>query len=130
MVRGVRTGGGPKVPFFVLKSALFVQANVAVNTKLTSKVAFLFGNFDVFKKIWFKTCNFGRVQQENFPSSPPPPPPHPIANVSGKTFLGALFNFQKCPWKPVPPQSSDASYAPGNGNLTELLSYCISWNFS
>jgi hypothetical protein len=60
----------------------------------------------------------------------PPPPPHPIANVSGKTFLGALFNFQKCPWKPVPPQSSDASYAPGNGNLTELLSYCISWNFS
>jgi hypothetical protein len=27
-----------KVPFFVMKSALFVQANVAVNTKLTSKV--------------------------------------------------------------------------------------------
>jgi hypothetical protein len=26
------------VPFFVMKSALFVQANVAVNTKLTSKV--------------------------------------------------------------------------------------------
>jgi hypothetical protein len=37
---------GPKVPFFVMKSALFVQANVAVNTKLTSKVAILFGNFD------------------------------------------------------------------------------------
>jgi hypothetical protein len=38
------------VPFFVMKSALFVQANVTVNTKLTSKVPFLFGNFDVFKK--------------------------------------------------------------------------------
>jgi hypothetical protein len=41
---------GPKVPFFVMKSALFVQANVAVNTKLTSKVAILFENFDAFKK--------------------------------------------------------------------------------
>ena len=28
------------MPFFVIKSALFVQANVAVNTKLTSKVPF------------------------------------------------------------------------------------------
>ena len=48
-------GGGHvpvlKVPFFVRKSALsFVQTNVAVNTKLTSKVPFLFGNFDVFKQ--------------------------------------------------------------------------------
>ena len=34
--------------FFVTKSALFVQTNVAVNTKLTSKVPFLFGNFQVF----------------------------------------------------------------------------------
>jgi hypothetical protein len=33
-----------KVPFFVMKSALFVRANVAVDTKLTSKVPFLFGN--------------------------------------------------------------------------------------
>jgi hypothetical protein len=39
---------GLKVPFFVMKSALFVQANVPVNTKLTSKVPFLFGNFHVF----------------------------------------------------------------------------------
>jgi hypothetical protein len=37
-----------------MKSALFVQDNVAVNTKLISKVPFLFGNFDVFKK------NFGK----------------------------------------------------------------------
>jgi hypothetical protein len=41
---------GPKVPFFVMKRALFVQANVAVNTKLTSKVAILFGNFDASTK--------------------------------------------------------------------------------
>jgi hypothetical protein len=39
---------GLKVPFFVMKSALFVQANVAANTKLTSNVPFLFGNFHVF----------------------------------------------------------------------------------
>jgi hypothetical protein len=51
LYRGVGTGGarwarfkGRKVPFFVMKSALFVQANVSVNTKLTSKVPFLFGN--------------------------------------------------------------------------------------
>ena len=51
--RGVGTGGGGgkgdtcpspnlfKVPFFVMKSTVFVQANVAVNTILTSKVSFL-----------------------------------------------------------------------------------------
>jgi hypothetical protein len=33
-----------KSALFVMKSALFVQANVAVNT------TFLFGNFDDFKK--------------------------------------------------------------------------------
>ena len=49
---------GPKVPFIVIKSALFVQANVAVNTKLTSKVPFLFGNFDVFKKNLVKNVQF------------------------------------------------------------------------
>jgi hypothetical protein len=37
-----------KSALFVMKSAFFVQANVAVNTKLTSKVPFLFGNFQVF----------------------------------------------------------------------------------
>jgi hypothetical protein len=31
---------GLKVPLFVIKSALCVQANVPVNTKLTSKVPF------------------------------------------------------------------------------------------
>ena len=34
-----------------MKSTFFVQANVAVNTKLTSKVPILFENFDVFQKI-------------------------------------------------------------------------------
>ena len=49
--QGIGTGGGTcsppnffkglKVPFFVMKSALFVQANVTVNTNLI-------GNFQVF----------------------------------------------------------------------------------
>ena len=76
-----------------MKSALFVQANVAVNTKLTSKVPFLFGNFQVFKK------KFGQKRAilvwydgKNFLPSPPP-----VANISGKIFLGALFNTLKCP---------------------------------
>jgi hypothetical protein len=47
VIRGVGTGGGGtcppnffkglKEPFFAMKSALFVQANVAVNTKLTDQ---------------------------------------------------------------------------------------------
>ena len=49
------------MPFRVMKSALFVQANVAVNTKLTSKMPFLFENFDVFKNILSKTCNIDMV---------------------------------------------------------------------
>ena len=49
-----------------MKSAIFVQANIAVNIKLTSKVPFLFGNFQVFLKIWSKTCNFGMLRRENF----------------------------------------------------------------
>jgi hypothetical protein len=78
-----------------MKSALFVEANVAVNTKLTSKVPFLFGNFRVFKK-----CGQKRGQKrvisvwyggKMFPS-PPPSPTFP-----GKFFLGALFNTLKCP---------------------------------
>jgi hypothetical protein len=53
---------GPKALWeklkFVMKSALFVQANFAVNTKLRSKVPFLFGNFDVFKKKLVKHVQF------------------------------------------------------------------------
>jgi hypothetical protein len=41
-----------------MKSALFVQANVAVNSKLTSKVPFLFGNFHVFLKNLVKNVQF------------------------------------------------------------------------
>ena len=41
----------------------FVQANVAVNTILTSKVPFSFGNFDIFKRNLVKnvhcTLQFG-----------------------------------------------------------------------
>jgi hypothetical protein len=42
-----------------MKSALFVQANVAVNTKLTSKVLYLFGNFDFLIKNLVKNVLFG-----------------------------------------------------------------------
>ena len=41
-----------KSALFRMKSALFVQADVTISTKLTSKVLFLFGNFDVFKTNW------------------------------------------------------------------------------
>jgi hypothetical protein len=49
---------GSKFPFFVTKSTLFVQANVAVNSKLTSKVPFLFENFDVLKRKLVKNVQF------------------------------------------------------------------------
>ena len=91
----------PKVPFFVMKSAPFVQGNVAVNTKLISKVPFLFGNFDVFKINLVKNVQFlygmSMVWRENF--SPPPA----RRKHFRENFLGALFNIQKCPCKPVPP---------------------------
>jgi hypothetical protein len=64
-----------------MKSARFVQANVAVNTfKLTSKVPFLFGNFDVFKKNLVKNVQFryGMTGTFFFPSPP---------NISGKNVL-------------------------------------------
>jgi hypothetical protein len=69
----------------MMKSALFVQANVAVNTKLTSKVPFLLGNLKhLVKNVQFRYGTTGK--------SPPP-----IANISVKIFLGALFNTLKCP---------------------------------
>ena len=64
-----------------MKSALFVQANVAVNTKLTSKVPFLFGNLTGMKMLFRCPFQYPKVPLE----------------------AGA----------PPPPQSSDASYAPG-----------------
>ena len=63
-----------------MKSALFVQANIAINTKLTAKVPFLFGNFHVFLKNLVK----------NFPSKFSFPP----KKISWKNFVGALFNIQ------------------------------------
>jgi hypothetical protein len=50
-----------------MKGALFVQGNIAVNTKLTSKVPFLFGNLDVLKKITGR--NFGIVKRLRYPGS-------------------------------------------------------------
>jgi hypothetical protein len=62
-----------------MKNALFVQANVAVNTKLTSKVPFLFGNFDVFKKNLVKKANFGvcpfQYPKVHLEAGAPPLPP-------------------------------------------------------
>jgi hypothetical protein len=58
-----------------MKSALFVQANVAVNTKLTSKVTFLFGNFQVFLKKFGQNVQFRYGMTGKFlsPSLPPAP---------------------------------------------------------
>jgi hypothetical protein len=86
---------GPKVPFFVMKSALFVQANVAVTPFCLEISMFL-------KNIWSKTCNFG-VWREN------------VVNVSEKIFLGAFSISKSAPGSRCrpPPQSFDASYAPG-----------------
>jgi hypothetical protein len=65
---------GQKVPFFVMKSALFVQASVAINTKLTSKMPFLFGNFDVLKK--FRCPFLGALfKNQKCPWNPVPPLP-------------------------------------------------------
>jgi hypothetical protein len=77
-----------------MKSALFVQANV---TKLTKGALFVWKFPRFFKKIgqrhaisvWYD----GKISSH----------PHPVSNISGKSFLSALFNITKCPWKPVPP---------------------------
>jgi hypothetical protein len=63
-----------------MKSTLFVQANVAVNTKLTSKVPFLFGNFQVFKKNMVKNVQFRYGMTGKFLLTTPPPPPPVIGH--------------------------------------------------
>jgi hypothetical protein len=35
----------------------------------------------------------------------------PVANISGKIFLGARLNTLKCPYKSVPLHTPGASYA-------------------
>jgi hypothetical protein len=37
-----------------------------------------------------------------------------------ENFFFALFNIQNCLWKPLHPQSFDASYAPGGGSITKV----------
>ena len=46
--------------FFVMRNAIFVQANVGVNTILRSEVPFLLANFDVVKKFDFAIQNSGK----------------------------------------------------------------------
>ena len=97
-----------------MKSALFVQANVAVNTKLTSKVPFLFGNFQVFKKkfgqkrailVWYDGKNFL-------------PPPPPRRQHFRENFFRCPLQYPNVPLEAgAPPQSFDASYAPALFNV-------------
>ena len=75
-----------KVPFFVMKSALFVQVSVAVNTKLTSKVPFLFGNCDVFRNNLVKNVQF----RESFF-------PHPRRQHFRGNFFRCPFQYPKVP---------------------------------
>ena len=71
--------------FFVIKSTLFEQANVAVNTKLTSKVPFLFGNFQVLKNL-VKNVQF----RYGMTGKSPPPP------ARGQHFWEKCF---RCPFQ-------------------------------
>ena len=83
-----------------MKSALFVRANVAVNTKLTSKVPFLFGNFQVFLKKLFKKRAISVCYDGKFFSPPPLSPTFP-----GK-FFRCPFRYPKVPLEagaPPPP---------------------------
>ena len=41
-----------------------------------------------------------------------PPIPPPVANISGKKFLGAPFQYPKVPLEAGAPNSFDTSYAP------------------
>jgi hypothetical protein len=69
--------------------------NVAVNTILTSKVPFLFGNFHVFKTNLVKNViRYGMTGRFLFCPQP--------QYFRGK-FLRCPFHYPKVPWKPVPP---------------------------
>jgi hypothetical protein len=69
-----------------MKSALFAPANVAVNTKLTSKAPILFGNFDVFKNDLVKNVAISVWYDGKIPPS--------VANISGGNFLGDIEKVQ------------------------------------
>jgi hypothetical protein len=76
-----------------MKSALFVQANVAVNTKLTSKVPFLFGNINFFKNSLVKNVQYCY-------SMPP--------TIPGK-FFSCPFHYPKVPLEACAPPPPDRS---------------------
>ena len=102
---------GLKVPFFVTKSAIFVQANVAVNAKLTSKVPFLFGNFQVLLKYLVQNVQFRYGTTGKIP---------PCRQHFREKVFRCPFQYPKVPLEAGAPQSFDASYAPGH--LTNI--YC------
>ena len=95
----------------LMKSALFVQANVAANTKLTSKMPFLFGNFDVFKKNLLKNVQFRYGMTGKLFFAPPPHPTLRRQHFREKNFR-CPFQYSKLPLEAGAPQSFDASYAP------------------
>jgi hypothetical protein len=82
-----------------MKSTLFVQANVAVNTKLTSKVPFLFGNFQVFKKIFVKNVQFRYATTGRFFLPPPLCRQH-----FPEKFFRCPFRYPKVPLEAGAPQ--------------------------
>jgi hypothetical protein len=75
-----------------MKSALFVQANIAVNTKFTSKVHFLFGNFQVFQNNLVKNVQFRYGMTRKFLLSPPPRRQH-----FREKFFRCPFQYPKVP---------------------------------
>jgi hypothetical protein len=94
ITRGVGTGGGAggprppkfsKVPFFQWQSALCLR------DKCCSDCIFACMAFDLSLHLFFLP---------------------PVANFSGKNFLGALFILKSAPRNRPSPQLFDASYAP------------------
>ena len=133
----------PPPPIFQrTKSALFAQGNVAVNSKITSKVPFLFGNFDVFNQILVKNVQFryGMYVNTKLTSKVPffygnfdvfkinlvknmqfrygmtgKSPPPPRRQHFRENVFRCPFQYPKVPLEAgaTPlPQSFDASYAP------------------
>ena len=97
-----------KSALLLMKRALLVQANIAANTKLTSKMPFLFGNFDVFKKNLLKNVQFRYGMTGN---SLPPHPTLRRQHFREKNFR-CPFQYSKLPLEAGALQSFDASYAP------------------
>ena len=93
-----------------------------VNTKLTSKVPFFFGNFDVLKRNLVKNMQFRYGMTGKLP---PPRRQHFL-----EKFFRCPFQYPKVPLEAGAPQSFDASYAPAfeytvlNKDVLKALATC------